>query len=158
MARSTNIPLVDKAFELAKKDLDTKLSRLSGAVPMIFGATTVGTSSSDRFMLPFEPGTAISSTEVSMPVYRGGVLQPFVVRIETVGGAAADRRVEIAVRVNGVDTPMRVHFTCPKFTGILRASDRISVKKDDLVSVVVRKDGALTTAPDVSPLYMEVTP
>lgn len=154
--RSTGNREVDIAVDALRKDTNQQFRGLVSSLSVVFGSINTGTSSSDRFLNPFSPQTAISTTEVWFRAYRPGVLQPFMVEILTIGAAAADQRVELLLRVNGKDTPMRVHYTAPKFVGLLRANQFVRVEKDNKISIVVRKTGALTTACDLGPLFLEL--
>jgi len=156
-ARSSGNREVDIAVEALRKDIDQQFRETENSIGVVFGALDTGTGTNDRYMLPFSPRVATSASEVYFPVYRAGVLSPFMVRIDSIGAAAATRRIEIVLRVNGKDTPMRVHFSCPLFTGILRATQKVKVEKNDLLSVAIRKSAILVTACDLGPLFMELS-
>jgi hypothetical protein len=156
MPKSTNVASVDKVIAQVKRSVSKQIDLAKGVQPVVFGAITIDTAAADRYLLPYTVEVGISALEKAIIVYRDGELLPFVVPVTSVGNAAAPRLVQIVVRKNGVDTPMAVQFTCPQFTGILRATVTLPVLKDDRLSVVVRKSGALTADVNLGPLYAEI--
>lgn len=123
----------------------------------VFGAASLGTGTTDRYLWPYGPATTASSDEQKLPVQRSGVVTGLMVYIPDTGAAAAAREVSLTVRYNGEDTPMRLEFTVPQFSGVVRATSRpFKVERDGLLSIVVRKDGALVTSPGTCIAFVEV--
>lgn len=156
MPRSTKIASVDKVIAQVQRSVSVQIDLAKGVQPVVFGAITVDTAAADRYLLPYTTEVGISALEKFVTVFRAGELLPFMVSVTSLGNAAAPRLIQIVVRKNGVDTSMSVQFTCPQFTGILRAADSLPVAKDDRLSVVVRKSGALTADVNIGPLYTEI--
>ena len=156
MPRSTNIPAVDKVVAQVRRAVDVQIDLAKGVQPVVFGAITVDTAAADRYLLPYTTEVGISALEKFIVVYRAGEMLPFILPVTSVGNAAAPRLIQVVVRKNGIDTTMSAQFTCPQFTGVLRATDSLPVAKDDRISVVVRKSGALTADVNIGPLYMEI--
>jgi hypothetical protein len=147
MARISNIPIVDRALGDLSRKFDEFAAGKAPPVLLPFGATDISTSASDRYLEPGYPAGAASVTEAPVHMPREGKITGISVYIASGAAAAADRRVQFVLRVNGKDTALVAETTLPKFTGVLRPKSSVSVpvKRDDLLSLVVRKDGALTT-------------
>lgn len=123
----------------------------------VFGALSLGTGTTDRYLWPYGPATTASLDEQKLPVQRAGTVTGLMVYVPDTGDAVAAREVSLTLRYNGEDTPMRLEFTVPQFSGVVRATSRpFQVERDGLLSVVVRKDGALVTSPGTCIAFVEV--
>lgn len=140
--------------------LRLELKALQRAKPLltyVFAALSLGTTASDRYLWPYGPATAASSSEQKLHVQRAGMVTGLSAYIPDPGDAAAAREVSFTVRKNDEDTPMRLDFTVPQFSGVVHAESRpFKVERGDLLSVVVRKDGALVTSPGTCIAFVEV--
>lgn len=148
---------VNAALDELRRDFD-RLERARNSMFVGFGATDLATTASDRYLNPLSPGVAISGTELFLPAPRAGTIVGLNLHLASVGTAAADRTVTVVVRRKGVDTPVKVQFTVPKFSGELssRAVGAVKVERNDLLSVVVRKSGVLTGAPGPIVAFVEI--
>lgn len=133
------------------------LRRGQPALTYVFGALGIGTGTTERYLWPYDQATTADTVEQKLPVQRAGVVTGLVLYVSDAGDAAAAREVSLTVRYNGEDTPMRVEFTVPQFSGVVRATSRpFKVERDGLLSVVVRKDGVLVTSPGTCLAFVEV--
>lgn len=145
------------AFDELKREFE-RLKGQSSSALLSFGASSIDTSASDRYMWPFRTSSTADSTEQKVHAPRAGKITGLSAYIPTAGTAAADRTIELVLRKRGLDTPIKVQFTIPRFVGVLRSSNKaeISVERDELLSVVVRKSGSLTGSPETIIVLVEI--
>ncbi len=139
-----------------RRDLKA-LGRGQPALTYVFGASSIGTGTTDRYLWPYGQSATADLVEQKLPVQRAGTVTGLMVYVPDEGDAAAAREVSLTLRYNGEDTPMRLEFTVPQFSGVVRATSRpFKVERDGLLSVVVRKDGSLVTSPGTCIAFVEV--
>lgn len=144
------------AIDTLRLELDA-LRRAQPSLTYVFGALNLGTGTTDRYLWPYGPATAASLDEQKLPVQRAGTVTGLILYVPDPGDAAAAREVSLTLRYNGEDMPMRLEFTVPQFSGVVRATSRpFKVERDGLLSIVVRKDGALVTSPGTCIAFVEV--
>lgn len=149
---------MDRPLADVERKLDELDARKADPLLVPFGATTIATAQADRYLLPGYPAGAASATESKVHHPRAAQVTGLTAYVGPGGAAAADSTVSLVLRVNGKDTPARLEFVVPKFAeGVVRSrmKNPVNLKRDDLISVVVHKSAALTTAPLVS-VYLEL--
>lgn len=143
-------------FDALERDV-ARLGRASAPQVYMFGANSLDTAAADRYFWPFRTSSTADAAEKQVPVLRDGRVVGLTVFVPDIGAAAAARTVQFVLRYDGKDTTMRAECTLPQNHGVFHAKLRpFAVKRDGLLSLVVRKSGALTTSPATCIAFVEV--
>jgi hypothetical protein len=143
VATKVGDPQTDRVLDELRAEIASR--KPQQRMPVSFGCSEVGTTTTTVFMLPYAGGVAADATERFMPVPAAGKLENLRLAVVTPGTGAAD--VTFTVRVNGQDTVLSLGTTAVS-SGVATATARsVPVKAGDRVSVSVRKSAAIAASP-----------
>lgn len=143
MATKVGTPLVDKALDELRAEIAAK--KQDSRMPMAFGCSEIGTTTTTVYMLPFAGGIAADTTERSIPVLAAGRIENLRLTVGTAGTGAAD--LTFTVRVNGKDSVLQLALPAVS-AGVFAATARsVPVKAGDKVSLSVRKSASIGASP-----------